>query len=218
LKDKFNIVIADQHYLVVEGLRSILACEPRFNLVGTASVKAELREIFTRESVDLLIMDPFSIGFTAVSDLLFVRKNQPECRLMVVTDKTDKPRILEVLEMGVCSYITKTCEKEEILDAIAAVERGEKFYCHKILDVVMEHESGCNCDAAVLTRRELEIVQRICEGFKTQEIAQQLNLSVHTINTHRKKVLRKLGVRTPNELIRYAIGMSMVELYQEMAI
>ncbi|MCB0483496.1 MAG: response regulator transcription factor [Flavobacteriales bacterium] len=207
-----NIVIADQHYLVLEGLRAILSGESHRKVVATACNKQELHEAFTKSDVDLLIFDPFSISFHTFHDVAQLRRIRPKCRLMVVTDKTDRPRILEVLEMGVSSFITKSCEREEILEAIDAIERGEKFYCHKILDVVVEHESGCGCAAAVLSRREQEIVQRICEGYKTQEIAEQLNISVHTINTHRKKVLKKLGLRTPNELIRYAIGTSLVEV------
>lgn len=209
-----SIVIADQHFLILEGLRAVLANHPTYVVTATATSKAELREIFKTCKVDLLVFDPFSIGFSKELDLHFIRRFQPETRLIVVTDKTDKPRILEALDMGLNGFITKTCEREEILEAIIAVDRGEKFYCHKILDVVTAHQSGVDCTASTLTRRELEVVQRICEGYKTHEIATQLNLSIHTINTHRKKVLYKLGLRSPGELIRYAIEMSIVEVIE----
>jgi DNA-binding NarL/FixJ family response regulator len=115
---------------------------------------------------------------------------------------------------GVTSFLTKTCDETEIFSAVRAAAKREKFFCSKVLDVLLEkHFPGTdNCAATELSVRETEIVRLVAEGYSSKDIAKMLFLSPHTVHTHRKNILRKLGIGSTSELVLYAVNTGLVKL------
>ena len=142
----------------------------------------------------------------------------PKTNILIISSDENRDTIHFILENGVNSFLTKDCDETEIRNAIYATAKGEKFFCGKILDIIFEKhyskDNGESCEPTELTTRELEIVKLIIEGHSTKEIADQLCLSHHTIYTHKKNVMKKLGIKSTSELILYAVNTGLTKAKQ----
>ncbi len=125
-----------------------------------------------------------------------------------------KENVLKIINSGALGWLTKECEKNEILAALESMARGERFICNKILDVILEKKHGETNAENDLTDREVEIIKLIAERYSNQEIAEKLFISIHTVYTHRKNIMKKLQLKSPVELILYAIDKGIIPPYQ----
>lgn len=208
-----KILIADNHLLTREGIKALLAPHAQYHVVAEAGDGTTLLEKVKTFLPDVVIMDYDSPGFFEAKDIQKMRLLSPATAVMVVTNNQNKAQILEVLEYGVNNYILKLCDQEEFMGALEATVSKEKFFCGKVIDAILEKHfpQKQNCDAPLLSQRETEIVQLIAQGKTNSEMAEQLFLSIHTISTHRKNILRKLRVKSASELVLYAIQTGLVE-------
>lgn len=182
--------------------------------------------VFTGPSVgDLLKQPPEHIGMViydyarangnGVKELSILRETYPGVRILIISDESDKVSIHRMLEQGIHGFLTKHCSEEETRNAISAIGHGDKFFCNKILDLILEKHytpPAEDCEPTSLSERELEIVSLIAAGRKTKQIASDLNLSEHTIYTHRKNIMRKLQVNSAQELIVHAMQTGLVQV------
>ena len=216
MQAKARIVLADAQYLMRFAVRELLARYDQFDVIGEADHEEQLVAMARAQEPDLIIFDynqPDDFGLTTIDRL---RKTAPNSRLMVISGDDRKESMFQALEAGVHSFLTKNCDEEEIVDAINASVKGEKFYCTQIIDFLLE-KSFAKDSAVVdgsasttLTEREAQIVQLIAKGFIAREISNLLNLSVHTIYTHRKNIMRKLEISSTSELVLYAVRTGLV--------
>ncbi|MDX1410378.1 MAG: response regulator transcription factor, partial [Saprospiraceae bacterium] len=140
-----------------------------------------------------------------------VRKTAPEVQILVISADEEKDRIYGVIQDGVNCYITKECDEMEILDAIEAAHKGSKFFCNKVLDFILAKSfREDNCDPTPLTPREKEIVVLTAQGLIAKEIAHELGLSTHTVYTHKKRIMKKLELKSPVQLVLYALETGML--------
>ncbi len=209
-----SVVIADAQYLVRRGLNSLIEGEEGFEVVGEAIDIEDLENAFREQLPDMLILDHAgeSLGLEAID---LCKRLSPGTRILVISSDEDKKLINDVLEHGVQSFLTKNCGEEEISDAIRATARGEKFFCTRVIDYLLERsfsrEEDADCSPTPLTTREVEIVQLTAKGLIAKEIASQLNLSTHTVYTHRKNIMKKLQLNTSSELVLYAVNHGIVD-------
>ncbi|MEO0897046.1 MAG: response regulator transcription factor [Bacteroidota bacterium] len=205
-----NIFVADAAFLVREGIKSVIEAYPNMKLVGEAGRSEEMRAKIKVHKPDLLVIDYNAPGNFTVEDIAFVSKNHPNTKFLVISSDIKKDEVLTVLEMGVTGFLLKECDKSEIISAINASTRKEKFFCGKVLDIILDRNQSPTCEPTNLTEREIEVVRLMAEGRGTQEMADELSLSVHTIYTHRKNIMKKLGVTRATEVILYAIKTSLI--------
>lgn len=209
-----KVLVADNQYLSSAGFKQI--CDERNDLeyVGKANNQQDLLKSLSNLGNGVLVIDYSSGGDLSLETIKKVKSIQPETSIMVITADDHKQHIFQALEYGVNSFLTKNCSREEIINAILASARKEKFFCNKVLNLILEKhlspEEDENCNPSKLTTRELEIVELIAEGKSTKEIASHLFLSTHTVYTHRKNIMKKLGVNSGAELILYAIKTGLV--------
>jgi DNA-binding NarL/FixJ family response regulator len=208
-----TILLADPQYVARVGLRSILSQHARWQIVGEVEKEEELYLFLQDNQPDIVIIDykhEGKFGPTVIAD---VSARFPGIKMIAISDDDDKQSIFRVLESGVSSFLTKSCDAQEITDALQATIRGDKFYCTRILDALLEKSFGKTggCAATPLSIREVEIVQLIAKGFIAKEIAESLHLSTHTVYTHRKNIMKKLQLHTPSELMLYAINHGLLE-------
>ena len=212
---KIRVLIADSHFLFREGIKSLLAMNSDMAIVGEAQNSAELQILLPAIAPEVVIIDFQQPGYFCKADLALVCETAPKTNILVIASNKNKEDILYSLEYGVNTYILKECGADEVVNAIYAAIRKEKFFCHKVLDAILEktfpqnEENGC--DPISLTDREVEIVKLIAEGLTTKDIAEKLFLSFHTISTHRKNIFRKAGITNSSELVRYAVRRGLVE-------
>lgn len=208
-----RIFIADAHTLTREGLKSLLSRNSDLQISGEAHNGHELRSTLNKSKSDIVVIDYSIAGHFSIDDVAFLRKEHPTTAVLVISANRNKQDIIKVLDYGVHSYLLKECDEEEILSAIHATAKKEKFFCGKIMDAILEEvthkcspDEPCDhCQAISLSSREVEVIQQIALGNTTKAIAGNLNLSFHTVGTHRKNIFKKLRVRSSSELILFAL-------------
>ncbi len=208
-----KVLVADAHKLTCEGIKSVLTKKTHVDIVAEVANSADLQSVIFETSPDIVIIDCFIEGCFSIEDIAFIRQHFPEIGLMIVTANKNKQEVLKVLDYGVNSYLLKECDEIEIINALNASIKNEKFFCGRVMDAILEKvthkcpvNSMCNhCQAITLGEREEEVIRLIAEGLTTKEIADRLNLSFYTISTHRKNIFRKLQIRNSSELIGYAL-------------
>lgn len=206
---KITITLADSQYLIRKGLRHLIASNPKLEVVSEALNRHHLIKQVSLHQPDVVILDYNNSNCFTIEDIGEIKKLSSSTKVLVISSDESRGNINAVLEKGINSFLTKECDEEEIISAIYATARGEKFFCNKILDVLLEKhlsKEDQNCKPAHLTSRELEIVKMISDGHSTKEIAENLSLSHHTIYTHRKNVMKKLNLKSASELIIYALN------------
>lgn len=207
-----NIILADNQDIAQIALNHIIGKEDDLQLQAIAKNDVELFDFLNTET-DLLIIDYDQGDAFQINTLKKVNEAFPNLPIMIVSADREDTSILQVVNLGVCCFVTKDCSLEEILDGIYATKRKEKFFCKKILDVVLEDEYGASndCNPGNLSERELEIVRYTVEGNTAKQIADKLYLSHHTVNTHRKNIMKKLGIKSSSELAIFAINTGIIK-------
>jgi DNA-binding NarL/FixJ family response regulator len=208
-----NVVIADSQFLVRVGLRHLFQQNERINVVDDAVTSDELMESVGRHHPDVVIFDHDNPASFKVSDIREVRTISPSTNFLIISADIARDSVFEVLQSGGLSFLTKECDEEEILGAVIATAKGEKFLCNKVIDVILEKhlpDKEATCAPSNLTVRELEIVELTARGHTAKKVAEELFLSTHTVYTHRKNIMKKLGVSSASELIVYAINNGLV--------
>jgi DNA-binding NarL/FixJ family response regulator len=203
-----KIVLADTQFLVTESLKIILAEEYKSSVIEIVSSKFELLKSLEKESICLLIADPWLFDFDGLDDLKFICQRFSDVSILILTSSVGKAEFSELARMGIKNIIYKTADREEIVAASDATLKHKKYYSEEVLDLILElneNKAPAAQEATNLTPSEIEIVRLISGGLTTKEIANQKNISFHTVNTHRKNIFRKMGVTNASELIIQAI-------------
>lgn len=199
-----KILIADDHKMFLDGLRSFLQNHKHIEIAGEALDGNQVLEILKETSVDVAVLDVEMPGMDGIETTRWIRKNLPETKVLILTMYKDKSFILRLMEAGASGYILKNKSKEELIDAIEAVYNGEAHFGPEVLNTIANAPRK-NKLLAELTRREEEILCLIAEGYTSKEIAQKIYISVATVNTHRRNLFQKIDANNDNQLVRFAI-------------
>lgn len=209
---KIKILIADTHTLTREGIKSLLSRRKDIHIVGEAHNSKELSDKIQKTKPDIVIIDYHTPPYFSLDDIAFIRTDYPGIRILVISTNQNKQDVVKVLDYGINGYLLKECDEEEVINAVYAAAKKEKFFCGRVMDAILEKFTHClpgyscgNCQPVSLSTREVEIIKLIAEGQTTKDIAQILFLSFHTISTHRKNIFKKLSIRNSSELILYAM-------------
>lgn len=207
---KVEILVADSNLLIRKGLQNLLSDQESFDIVGEVDCSDKLLDYVRTKKPSVIIIDIFESEHFKVDDLATIKAFSPKTNVVIITNNMFKDDVLNVLNKGVHGFILKECSAEEIVNAVHASSQGEKFFCGRVVDSILDNKLPQNCEPLVLSDREIEVIRLIAEGYTTQEIADHLSRSIHTINTHRKNILKKLGLKKPSELIMYAVKKGLV--------
>lgn len=210
-----RILIADDHPIVLAGLRRLLEAQRGYDVVGEASDGFEAVACATAEPIDLAILDvsmPRKTGLQAARE---ITRRTPATRVLMLSMHRDEQYVFEALAVGACGYVLKTAVDRDLLAACRAALRGEAFlYPEAIRALIrahLEQRRAGGDEQDVLTPRELEVVKLIAEAYTNDEIAEQLVISRKTVERHRSNILERLGMRDRVELTRFAIRRGLVE-------
>ncbi len=212
----YNLIIADDHKMFLDGLLSILAAKTQYHIILTANNGKNVAKYLDinngKEPIDLVITDVNMPEFDGIALNKHIKTNHKNIKTLVVSMRHDGQTIQTLTKDNVDGYVPKNAEKEELLRAIASVLNGEKYFSQSIKEVYLKGMfSNEQSLAATLSKREKEVLKLIAQEFTTQEIADTLFLSKHTIESYRKNLISKLEVRNLAGLTRYALKMGLVE-------
>jgi DNA-binding NarL/FixJ family response regulator len=215
-----RVLIADKNYLSRVGLELLIGGLNGFDLVpSVCGDENDLMQQLQLSRPELLIIDHLSLGISHLQ-LKTLLSKQKKMRTLIITDTLSKTESSSVLSIGTNAYVLKECDKTEILEAINATINGQRFICGKIaglLSAAAEIKTdntfikSLNCDGFSVTDREIEIIRHIALGLSNKQIADKLYLSTHTVNTHRRNLMNKLGVSNTAGVVMFAVKNHILE-------
>ncbi len=207
-----KVILADPQELTSRTIESIV------NKLDGLTIQAVMQEgesvvsLVKAYQPDLLITDYNVSKQVSRQDLKLVCSISSDTKVMVVSGDENRSSILGVISLGVKSFLTKECSEEEIVKAIRSTIKGERFYCNRIFEVLHAKHAKESVDfesPVVLSRREQDVLRHIAQGKTSKEIAEALFISLHTVNSHRKNIIKKLDIKSPTEFVMFALEMGL---------
>lgn len=219
MSEKISVVIAESNPLVQIGLQAVLNQTDDISIVEVVSNEEALVQALGSHQVDVILLDFTGLGFS-LETVPTILKVSPHSRVVAITPDQEGPTIVNALKAGVSSYVKKDCDFDEIVSSVRQTAHGDKFFCGKILETI--HRAHIDpedktfrdftCEPVQLSDREQEIITLIAEGYTNAAIAEKLYLSPHTVNTHRKNIMQKLGVKNTAAIVMYAVKTHLVNV------
>ena len=212
-----KLLLADSNDLMRIGIRTIIRAKLDVEIVGEAQDNDELIEMINTFEVDVVLIDFTAPGFD-INVISIIKRKNPELEILAITPEQSAQTLVDALRAGVTSYVKKDCSVPEIIDAVSETGKGNKFFCGQILETIHEANldiddvdlNDFSCDAVIISKRECEIIKMIAEGLTNVQIAEQLFISGHTVNTHRKNLMSKLGVKNTAGIVMYAVKSNLI--------
>lgn len=205
-----RILLADDHEIMRDGLRAILASEENFEIVGEAENGREAARLARTLMPDVVIMDIGMPDLNGVEATRQIKTQSSGVEVIALSMYADKGYVLGILEAGASGYVLKSGAYDELQRAINAVSQGKHYLSPDIAQMVVDAQARAPSEAGTTPRtglgpREREIVQLLAEGHTSPEIARRMHISARTVETHRRNIMRKLDLHSVAELTKYAI-------------
>ena len=203
---KTRILLADDHTVVRKGIRMILSAQPDLEVVAEAKNGLEAVAEAERTQPDVVIMDVNMEGLNGIEGARRIGDVCPRARVLALGMHRDAVYVREMLRAGAKGYLVKDADDDALLDAVRAVARGEAYLSPSVADAVLtDYRKHVTNPVDLLTAREREVLQLIAEGKTNKDIANQLSLSVYTVEAHRSRLMEKLNLHSTGDLVRFAI-------------
>jgi len=217
---KITLVLADDHHVVRQALRTLLESEPGFVVVGEASDGLRVADLVARLEPDVLLADLMMPGLNGMEVTRQVRKRCANTRVVLLSMHMNEAHVLEALRSGVHGYVRKDATASDLIGAIHAVMAGQLYMSPPFSDQAIDAYRQRAEESAVdpyerLTAREREVLHLAAEGLGNTEMAARLGISPRTAETHRARVMQKLGLRRLADLVRFALRRGLMPLDQE---
>lgn len=216
---KQRILLVDDHDLIIDGIYAMFERVKEYEIVGRACNGQDAVLLTQKLIPDIIIMDismPVMNGLEASKSII---EQFPDMLIIVLTQHEETEYIRNVLSIGVKGYLLKNSTKEEFLTAIETVSRGQVYLGHNIAELMIKDlinpgktNNSTEKETIPLTKREKEILKLITQDFNNQEIADELNISLRTVETHRRNLMQKLDVKSVVSLITFALKNGLVDL------
>jgi len=211
-----RVLLADDHAILREGVRALLAPHADVEVVGEASDGKQAIEAVERLDPDIVVMDIAMPGLGGIEATIELKKLGKRTKVLILSQYEDREYVRRLLKIGVSGYILKKSAGAELVNAIRAVHRGGLVLDPEVARVAMEESSssapGGSDPYETLTDREKQVLKLVAEGGSNKEVAETLGISVKTAMSHREKVMEKLGVHNRTELVRLAIKRGVIRV------
>ena len=213
---KIRVLLADDHKMIRAGLRLVLAQQADIMIAGEADDGREAVTLAGELKPDVVVMDVGMPNLNGIEASLQIKQARPETAIVMLSMHSDEGYILRALRAGAAGYILKDSAEADLVGAVHAVAEGKSFFSPKVSRILLEDymrklkKTGAEDSYDLLSAREREILQLVAEGKSSKEVANLLNLSVYTVETHRGNIMQKLNLRGIPELILYAVRKGIV--------
>jgi DNA-binding NarL/FixJ family response regulator len=219
MENKIKIHLADDHQVLIDGMLAVLKTNSNFEVVGFSLNGENLVERVARNGTDILVMDINMPEKDGIQVLREFNEKGFTCKVIILSSYDDAKLIKEVIKLGASGYLTKQCAGENIVDAINTVAEGEQYFSSTIKDKIFNiftnntHNQIMNVDEIIssITTRELEILNLISQEKSGKDISEMLDISVNTVETHRKNLMKKLNVKSSVGLVIFAAKHNLIE-------
>ena len=213
-----KIILADDHGIVRDGIKATLRDEKNFKVIGEASNGIEAIEKVKQLEPDILIIDITMPEMNGIDATAILHKSNSATKTIILSMHDREEYVFKAIESGASGYLLKDTGKEEFIKAINLVNKGEKYFSSSISNVLVSgylqkmksKENTLNEADSVLTKREKGILKLIVEGRNNREIADELKISIRTIETHRSNIMKKMHVKNAIELVKVAMEQKLI--------
>lgn len=217
---KIKVILVDDHQIVRDGIKSLIANEPEIEVIGEASNHTEFFELLESKSPDIVMLD---ISMPEVSGIEIARKlcsEKPEINVMMLSMYMSEEFIVNAIEAGAKGYLPKTTTQKELVSALKTIHGGGEFYSESVSNLLLKSyikktQGKFNEEekkTVQLTKRENEILKLFAEGLSNKEIADKLFISIRTVESHKNNIMQKLELKSTVELVKYAIKNKIIEI------
>ena len=216
MEEKSRLVIAEDHTILRDGLRSLFEMEKDFEVVGEAADGMEAIRVVNNKKPDLIVLDLNMPKMDGISVIKEIKSQSPDTKILALTIHKDEEYILEAFRSGADGYCVKAASSKEVLSAIRIVLSGKQYVSpdisDKILEGYLEGKKTIKKESTwdTLTQREREVLKLVGEGFQNKEISEYLCISVKTVEKHRANIMEKLDLHSASALTAYAIEKGLV--------
>ncbi len=212
-----RIILADDHHLFRDGIKSLLMDEESIEIVGEVSNGEELIELLTKASAELIISDISMPKMNGIEACRIVKQDFPDIKFLILSMHNNEEFIKEAISVGANGYLPKDICREELLKGIFAIKNGQDYFSEEVSKTIMQsfiykvkHEDDKKEEC--LTKREIEILKYVSEGYINKEIADLLNISIRTVDSHKNNIMNKLKLKSSIDMVKYAIKNNLVKL------
>ena len=205
--NKISILLVDDHKLIRESWSFILNSDERFEVIGETSNAEEAVEIAIDKKPRIVLMDINMTPVNGFDATKMVLEHSPQSRIIGISMHSMPAYARRMLQMGAMGYVTKNSSKDELVTSIMEVDSGRKYVCDEVKNILAQQElvddGGVQPDMNALSRRELDIVNLIKEGLSSKKIAEELDISLKTVEVHRYNILKKLNLKNTAALVNF---------------
>ena len=201
-----RVFVADSNVLIREGLKSVINSVRGAFVVGEAENSGELIPSLVNLSPDIVFIN-YASPLIIDCDVELIMNTFPSIKVIGITDRPDRDSVMRYIKNNIDGHLLYSCDAIEIADCMNSVVADERFFCGKVIEV-MDKENAIKtftCGGIKLSKRELEVIEFVAKGFSNKEMAEEMFLSVHTVLTHRKNLMSKLGLKNTAGLVVYAV-------------
>lgn len=207
-KNQITVLIADDHKMMLDGLRSLLNQEKDIHIVGEAMNGNQVMDILAFNQVDIAILDISMPDMDGYDTVINMRKKYPQVKVLVLSLHKDERHVGKLVKSGVAGYIVKERGSEELVNAIRTIASGKEYFDKEVMEIslrALKNKSTTGDTIVKFTPRELEVLDLIAEGLSSKEIGNILHIAESTVETNRKNLLAKLDLPNSKHLLKYAI-------------
>lgn len=205
-KEIFNVLLVDDHQMFLDGLEFILSKEPDLHVIGEANNGKNALPLIKNLNPDLVITDISMPEMDGITLTKHIKDTHPQIKVLVLSMHNQKNIITQIMQSEADGYVLKNCRKQELLLAIRTILDNGTYYCKEVANLIRENYKTMTDEQKIeLTPREKEILELIVQEYSSQEIAEKLNISKRTVDTHRVNIMEKTNSTTLVGLIKYAI-------------
>jgi DNA-binding NarL/FixJ family response regulator len=218
--EKIRIAIADDHGLMRQGLISMLEDEPTLEIVGNVDSGEAAVNLANEISPDVLLMDIVMRGMTGIEATRWIKESNPRIKIILISSEVSKDFISAGIKSGIDGYLPKDTDKETLINAIRSVVKGQQYFSPEITALVFKDFYQKETDTkrpqvkktTDLTKREEEVLALIANGRSLKEVADDLFISIKTVESHKMHIQDKLGLTNTAQLVKYAIEHGLIEV------
>lgn len=217
---KIKIILVDDHQLVRDGIKSLISGSFGIEIIGEASNAAELFKLMKDQIPDVILMDISLPNMSGIDITRTLKKDHPQIKVLILSMYTSEDFVFNAFKAGISGYLPKNTTRDELLLAIETVYNGQEYFSKTISNIILKsfvntakygsHFSEDKLE--VLTNRESEILKLVVEGYSNQQIADQLCISIRTMETHKTSILKKLNLNNTVDLVKFAIKNKIIEI------